>query len=61
MKKLISLLLAVAMLLSLGAVALAEEPVTITFQTWNPGDGAEIYEIIDAFEAEHPNIKVDYI
>lgn len=61
MKKLISLLLALTMLLGVGAIASAEEPVTISFQTWNPGDNEFIYKIIDSFEAENPNIKIDFI
>ena len=61
MKKAFLLMLSLIMLLSMMPAAMAEEPVTISFQTWNPGDGAEIYAIIDAFEAEHPNIKIDYI
>ena len=61
MKRLFGLVLALCMLLSMASVACAEEPVTISFQTWNPGDSDELWEIIDAFEAEHPNIKIDYI
>ena len=61
MKRLFGLVLALCMLLSVASVACAEEPVTISFQTWNPGDSDELWEIIDAFEAEHPNIKIDYI
>lgn len=61
MKRLFGLVLALCMLLSVASVACAEEPVTISFQTWNPGDSDELWEIIDAFEVEHPNIKIDYI
>ena len=59
MKKLFSLLLVVAMVLSLGISAIAEEQVTITFQTWNPGDSARTHKIIEAFEAENPNIHIE--
>lgn len=61
MKKLIGLLLALSMLLGMGTVALAEEPVTISFQTWNPGNSDFIWKIIDEFEAENPGIKIEYI
>lgn len=61
MKKLFSLLLVVAMVLSLGISAIAEEQVTITFQTWNPGDSARTHKIIEAFEAENPNIHIEYV
>ena len=39
----------------------AGEPVTINFQTWNPGEGAAIDEVIAAFEAKYPNIKVNHV
>ena len=39
----------------------AAEPVTINFQTWNPGEGAAIDEVIAAFEAKYPNIKVNHV
>lgn len=61
MKKLTSLFLALILAMSMGTMAFAEEPVTISFQTWNPGDDVYIHEIIESFEAEHPNIKVEYI
>lgn len=37
------------------------EQVTINFQTWNPGQGAPIDEVIAAFEAKYPNIKVNHV
>ena len=37
------------------------EKVKLTFQTWNPGEGDPIYEIIDAFELENPNIEIEYV
>lgn len=37
------------------------EKVTITFQTWNPGEGDAIDEIVAAFEKEHPNIDINYV
>ncbi len=63
MKRPISLVLVLFMLFSLMPAAFAAEgePVTISFQTWNPGDSDLIHQIIDAFEAENPDIIVDYI
>lgn len=37
------------------------EQVTINFQTWNPGEGAAIDEVIAAFEEKYPNIKVNHV
>lgn len=37
------------------------ESVVVKFQTWNPGEGDAINEIIDAFEAENPGITIDYV
>lgn len=59
MKKLLSFVLALVMLLSLTAFASADEPVTIT--VW-VSDGAEsvVYgEMFDDFNANHPDIVVD--
>lgn len=39
----------------------SKEPVTITFQTWNPGEGDAIHEIIAKFEKENPDIKVNFV
>lgn len=44
--------------------ALAEEKTTVTFQTWNPADSgpqSPIYQIVEAFEAENPDIHIDYV
>lgn len=38
-----------------------QEQVTINFQTWNPGEGAAIDEVIAAFEEKYPNIKVNHV
>ena len=40
-----------------------KEITTVTFQTWNPADtgpDSPIYKIIDSFEKENPDIKIDY-
>lgn len=37
---------------------------TVTFQTWNPADtgpDSPIYKIIDSFEKENPDIKINYV
>lgn len=61
MKKLLSLILVAAMVLAMGVCAFAEEPVTVTFQTWNPGEDGWMDIIIPEFEAENPDIHVEYI
>ena len=64
MKRSLSLVLALMLLFSLTAVSSAfaqEAPVTVTFQTWNPGEGSKIKDIIADFEAENPDIHVEYI
>lgn len=38
-----------------------QEQVTINFQTWNPGEGAAIDEVIAAFEEKYSNIKVNHV
>ena len=68
MKKLLSLVLTVAMLLSIGAFAVAEEVPTAEIVWWafptfaqkDAGDPAGTYEqtLIDAFQAKYPTIKV---
>jgi len=68
MKKLLSLVLTVAMLLSIGAFAVAEEVPTAEIVWWafptfgqkDANDPAGTYEqtLIDAFEAKYPTIKV---
>ncbi len=64
MKRIISMFVVLTLLLGLCAANVAfaqDEPVTITFQTWNPGEGSKIKEIIAAFEAENPDITVNYV
>ena len=46
------------------ASVLAEEKTTVTFQPWNPADSgpqSPIYQIVEAFEAENPDIHIDYV
>ena len=67
MKKSVLYLLVLALSLGLlsGCGAKAEEgKTTITFQTWNPADygpDSPIYQIIDSFEKENPDIHVEYV
>lgn len=67
MKKRILLLLSISLCLGLvsGCKPKPQEgKITITFQTWNPSDtgpDSPIYQIIDSFEKENPDIHVEYI
>ncbi len=65
-KKVISVFLAGAMLASMCSVpVLAEEAesgekTVVKVQSWNPGEDSYRYEMIERFEAEHPDIKIEY-
>ncbi|MEG1516408.1 MAG: sugar ABC transporter substrate-binding protein, partial [Clostridia bacterium] len=63
MKKLLSLVLVVVLMLSLCSFAIAEEPVTIEFiQWWEPELPEGFFRsLMDEFEAQNPNIKVELI
>ena len=67
MKKMLRRAMAIAVCLMMLAGCLttfAEGKTTVTFQTWNPADSgpeSPIYQIIDAFEAENPDIDIEYI
>ncbi len=42
-----------------GSSALAQDPVSIRFATWDTGEAVDFQQqIVDAFEATHPDIKV---
>lgn len=61
MKKLLSLVLALAMLLTMMTTVFAEEPVTITYAHFS-GAGAQeetLKKMIAVFEQKNPGIKVD--
>lgn len=60
MKKLFALLLACMLMMSMSA-AMAEEPVTITWGIYETDNlTADVWQaIIDAFETDHPNIKIE--
>ena len=56
---------ALCLLMIIGCMsAFAEDKTTVTFQTWNPADSgpeSPIYQIIEAFEAENPDIRIEYV
>ena len=61
MKKLLSLVLALAMLLTMMTTVFAEEPITITYAHFS-GAGAQeetLKKMIAVFEQKNPGIKVD--
>ena len=60
MKKLTSLLLAVAMLLSLALSASAEESLSGTLSILSWYDETKSEPVISAFKAKYPNVTVDY-
>lgn len=65
-KRVISVLMAGTMIMALpGAQVFAEEAASgeqtvVKVQSWNPGEDAYRYEMIEQFEAEHPDIKIEY-
>lgn len=61
MKKLVSLLLTLAVALSLAGAAFAEEPVTITYATFSASGAQEetLKKMVEVFEEKNPDIKVD--
>lgn len=38
-----------------------KDVTTVTFQTWNPGEGAAIEEVIATFEKKNPDIKIKHV
>ena len=62
MKKFLSMLLVVAMLLSLCAVAFAEEDGKITIWTWDPKFNIAAMNIAaDMYHEEHPDVEVEIV
>ena len=58
MKKVLALILSVAMLASLCVTAMADDTITLNFQMWS--DEEELFtELIRLYEAEHPNVKIN--
>lgn len=61
MKKMLSLILAVAMLLSVASFALAEEKQVLTVVTWDANTTPYLVAQEAGFEAAYPNIDLQYI
>ena len=60
MKKFFAMLLAVVMLASCAGFAMADEPTTITvWHRWSGSNEAFLNEVLDAFQAEHPEVKIE--
>jgi len=59
MKKLLTLMLALMMILSAVSFASAEAPVTITFAFWDTNQEPGMRAIADAYTAKHPNVTVE--
>lgn len=58
MKKVLALILSIAMLASLCVTAVADETITLNFQMWS--DEEEVFtELIKIYEAANPNIKIN--
>ncbi len=61
MKKLFSLVLAIAMALSMACFASAEENQTLTIVAWDVSTTAYLQAQKEAFEASHPGVTIEYI
>ena len=61
MKKLFSLVLAVAMVLSMACFASAEENTTLTIVAWDVGTTPYYQAQKEAFEATHPGVTIEYV
>ena len=65
-KKVVSILLTGVMLVSMSAVqtfageAEGDGQTVVRVQSWNPGEEEYRYEMIEQFEKEHPDIKIEY-
>ena len=61
MKKLFSLVLAVAMVLSMACFASAEENTTLTIVAWDVGTTPYYQAQKEAFEATHTGVTIEYV
>ena len=61
MKKLFSLVLTVAMVLSMACFASAEENTTLTIVAWDVGTTPYYQAQKEAFEATHPGVTIEYV
>ena len=61
MKKLLALLLAAMMLVSLAGIAAAEETKTLTIVAWDANTTGYLTAQKEAYEASHPGVTIEYI
>ena len=61
MKKVLSLVLAVMMLLTLASFAFAEDEKVLTIVTWDANTTPYLVAQKEAYEASHPGVKVEYV
>ena len=61
MKKLLALVLAVAMLISVVSFASAEEKKTLTIVAWDATTTAYLTAQKEAYEALHPDVEIKYV
>ena len=59
MKKILTLLVMVTMILGTVSTALAEDEVNLTFAIWDTNQAPGMQAIIDAYTAKNPNVKID--
>lgn len=59
MKKVLSLVLVLVMVLACTSFALAEDTVTLRFWMWDDAQQPAIRAMADGYEATHPNVKID--
>lgn len=59
MKKVIGLVLALAMVLACTSFAMADDAVTLRFWMWDDAQQPAIRAMADEYEASHPNVKID--
>ena len=61
MKKLLALVLAVAMLISVVSLAAAEDKKTLTIVAWDATTTAYLTAQKEAYEASHPDVTIEYV
>lgn len=59
MKKLFSMVMALAMLFTCVSTALAENIVTLDLWMWDDAQQPAIRAMADEYEASHPNVKIE--
>lgn len=58
-KSVIGMLFCLMAVFAFGSVAYAQDTVTLTYALWDNNQLPAHQQIIDAFEADHPNIKIE--